>query len=100
MGKAADGSVYGCVVFDSAINREYVEPGDEEFDMPIRRGKYPFIDHDSYLECLKLKPATAERLLAGTPEGKLEQEDFDTAIRLVRMSRRHNFVLLKMYGII
>ena len=26
MGKAPDGSVYGCVVFDSEMNREYVEP--------------------------------------------------------------------------
>ena len=100
MGKAADGSVYGCVVFDSAINREYVEPGDEEFYMPIKQGRYPFIDHDSYLECLKLKPATAEKLLAGTAEGKLRQDDFDAAIRLIRMSRRHNFILLKIYGII
>lgn len=100
LGKADDGSVYGCVIFDSAINREYVEPVDEEFYLPIKQGSYPFIDHDSYLECLKLKPATAEKLLAGTAEGKLKQEDFDAAIRLVRMSRRHSFILLKMYGII
>ena len=100
MGKAQDGSVYGCVVFDSAINREYVEPGEEEFYLPIREGRYPFIDHNSYLECLELKPATAEKLLAGKAEGKLNTEDFEAALKLVRMSRRHSYILLKMYGII
>ena len=100
MGKAADGSVYGCLVFDSEINREYVEPGDEEFYLPIRQGSYDFIDHDSYLECLKLKPATAEKLLSGKYEGMLTAEHLATAKNLVKMSRRHNFITLKMYGII
>ena len=64
MGKASDGSVYGCVVFDSKMNRNYIEPGDEDFYLPIKEGKYPFLDHDSFLECLELKPATAEKLLS------------------------------------
>ena len=100
MGKASDGSIYGCVVFDSAINREYVEPGDEEFYLPIAKGRYNFIDHDSYLECLKLKPATAEKLLAGKFEGKLNDEDFKKATELIKLSRRHNFITLKLFGII
>ena len=100
MGKAQDGSVYGCVVFDSAINREYVEPGEEEFYLPIKEGRYSFIDHDSYLECLELKPATAEKLLAGKAEGKLNEEDLNDALKLVKMSRRHSFIQLKIYGII
>jgi len=100
MGKASDGSVYGCVVFDSAINREYVEPGEEDFYLPIRTGSYPFIDHDSYLECLELKPATAEKLLSGSAEGRLNETDFQEAMKLVKMSRRHSYVLLKMYGIL
>lgn len=100
MGKAADGSIYGCAVFDSKINRDYISPGDEEFFIPISKGKYSFIDHDSYLECLKLKPATAEKLLNGKLEGHLIQEDLDEAMRLVKLSRRHDHILLKMYGII
>ena len=100
MGKAPDGSVYGCVVFDSEMNREYVEPGDEEFYMLINKGRYSFIDHDSFLECLELKPATAEKLLSGKAEGKLTAQDLQEALKLVKMSRRHSFILLKMYGII
>ena len=100
MGKASDGSVYGCVVFDSKMNRNYIEPGDEDFYLPIKEGKYPFLDHDSFLECLELKPATAEKLLSGKAEGKLNPEDLRDALKLVKMSRRHSFILLKMFGII
>ena len=100
MGKTADGSVYGCVVFDTDINREYVEPGEEEFYLPIRKGDYSFIDHDSYLECLKLKPASAEKLLLGKPEGRLTEDHFAKALELIKMSRRHSYMVLKMFGII
>ena len=100
MGKSADGSVYGCVIFDSTINRDFVGPEDEEFFMPIKKGSYSFIDHDSYLECLKLKPATAEKLLGGKFEGTLSSEHLAEAKRLVQLSRRHDFITLKMFGLI
>lgn len=98
MGKTEDGSLFGCVVFDSAMNREYVSPGDELFFMCIPSGRYPFIDHDSVLDCLKLKPATAEKLLLGKPEGRLNQEDFQKALELVNLSRRNDYFTLKMFG--
>ena len=40
MGKAQDGSLYGCVVFDSKINKSYLTPGTEEFYIPIAKGTY------------------------------------------------------------
>ena len=64
------------------------------------KGRYSFIDHDSFLECLELKPATAEKLLAGKAEGQLSAQDLQEALKLVKMSRRHSFILLKMYGIL
>lgn len=100
MGKAQDGSLYGCVVFDSKINKEYLIPGTEEFYIPIAKGTYSFIDHDSYLECLKLKPATSKKLLQGKFEGKLNDTDLEKAMNLVKMSPRHSFILLKAYGIL
>lgn len=99
MGKASDGSVYGCIVFDSTINRDYLSPGDEDLYLPIEKGRYSFIDHDSYLECLKLKTASPEKLMAGKFEGKLREEDFQEAKKLVKMSRCHSIVLLKLYGL-
>lgn len=100
MGVAADGSVYGCVVFDSEINREYIGPDEDEFFLPIKKGSYSFIDYDSYLECLKLKPATAEKLLSGKFEGTLSSVHMAEAKKLVQLSRRHDYIMLKMYGII
>lgn len=99
MGKTEDGSLFGCVVFDSEMNREYVPPGEEIFYMPIPKGRYPFIDHDSFLECLKLKPASPEKLLLGKAEGKLNQEDFQKALELVIMSRRNDFTILRLFGL-
>lgn len=46
MGIADDGSLMGCVVFDSEKNREHIEPGYDEFFIPIPQGKYSFIDHN------------------------------------------------------
>jgi len=100
MGAYADGSVFGCVVFDSEINREFVPPGDDIFFMPISAGRYSFIDHDSFLECLKLKPASAAKLLEGKAEGKLLPEDLEKAMKLVKMSRRNSYMDLVAFGIV
>jgi hypothetical protein len=99
MGETEDGSLFGCVVFDSEMNRGCVPPGDEIFYIPIPAGRYSFIDHDSVLECLKLKPADAKKLLSGKAEGKLNQDDFEQALKLVKMSRRNDFMTLKMFGL-
>lgn len=100
MGKSDDGSLLGCVIFDSSINREYVGPGDDEFFIPVPKGKYSFIDHDSYIECLKLKPATVTKLRKGKAEGKLQPDDLAKALELVKLSPRNGPVVLSMYNII
>lgn len=99
LGIADDGSLMGCVVFDSKINREHVEPGDEEFFIPIPKGSYSFIDHDSYLECLKLKPATLYNIRHGKAEGHLTDEDLRKALELAKMSRRNSPITLNVYNI-
>lgn len=99
MGKSDDGSLFGCVIFDSSINREHVSPGDEEFFIPVPKGKYSFIDHDSYIECLKLKPATVTKLRKGKAEGRLQPDDLAKALKLVKFSRRNGPMILKMYNI-
>ncbi len=99
MGIADDGSLMGCVVFDSDMNCEHIEPGYEEFFIPIPQGKYPFIDHDSYLECMKLKPATLSNIRHGKSEGQLEATDFQKALELTKLSNRNDHIILKMYNI-
>lgn len=100
MGKSDDGNLFGCVIFDSSINREYIGPGDDEFFIPVPKGKYSFIDHDSFIECLKLKPATLAKLRKGKAEGKLLPDDLTKAMELVKLSPRNGPMVLRMYNIL
>lgn len=99
MGIAVDGSIYGCAAFDSEVNRDYLQPGTEEFYLKVKAGRYPFLKKDSVIDCLKLKPATATKLLSGEYRGEILKEDYDRILSLVRMSPRHPFMYLKMLGI-
>ena len=89
----------GCVVFDSEKNREHIEPGYDEFFIPISQGKYSFIDHDSFLECLRLKPATLSNIRHGKAEGRLTDEDLQKALELTKKSNRNSIITLKAYNI-
>jgi hypothetical protein len=100
MGIADDGSVMGCVVFDSEMNREHIEPGYEDFFIPISQGTYSFIDHDSYLECLKLKPATLMNIRNGKAEGRLTEDDLKIALQLTKRSNRNSIITLRTYNIL
>lgn len=99
MGISDDGSLIGCVVFDSEKNREHIEPGYDEFFIPIPQGKYSFIDHDSFLECLKLKPATLSNIRHGKPEGRLTEDDLKKALELTKKSNRNSNITLQTYNI-
>lgn len=64
------------------------------------QGKYSFIDHDSYIECLKLKPATVSKLRKGKAEGRLLPDDLAKALELVKLSPRNGPIVLSMYNIV
>lgn len=99
MGKAVDGSIYGCAAFDSEINRDYLQPGTEDFYLEVEAGRYSFLKKNSVIDCLKLKPATATKLLWGKYEGQILPEDFTRILSLVKLSPRHTFMYLKMLGV-
>lgn len=99
MGKASDGSIYGCAAFDSEVNRDYLEPGTEDFYIKVEAGRYPFLKKDSVIDCLKLKPATEIKLLSGKYRGKILTEDYNRILSLVKMSPRHPFMYLKLLGL-
>lgn len=62
-------------------------------------GKYSFLDYDSYLECIKLKPATLANIRQDKAEGKLTNEDMEKALELTKKSNRNSIVVLNMYNI-
>jgi len=94
------GNIYGGVVFDSEINRDFVSSEFEDFFLPISSSKYTFLEHDSYIDCRKMKPSTLEKLLDGEYCGNILQEDFTNIVKLLKMSPRETYVRLRTFGII
>ena len=99
MGVAEDGSVYGCVTFNSELNRDFLQPNTEEFYISVDANKYSFLKKNSIIDCFKLKEAKASKLLAGKYEGQILEEDFNEILKLVKLSPRHPYIYLKMLGI-
>ena len=99
MGKAPDGSIYGCVHLNSDLNRGYIAPGYEEFYLPISDKEYSFLDHDSYIDCVKLKVASESKLLSGIFMGQIKQIHYNAIKQKVCLSPRNESLFLRMLGL-
>ena len=100
MGFDNQGNIYGGVVFDSEINRDFVSHDFEDFFLPISCTKYSFLEHDSFIDCRKMKPSTLEKLLEGEFCGVIAQDDYQNVVKLLKMSPRETYVHLKSFGLI
>ncbi len=100
MGVAVDGSVYGCVTFNSELNRNFLQPNMEDLYIQIDKDRYSFLKRDSVIDCSKLKEAKAAKLLNGKYEGQVLDEDFNKIMECVKISPRHSYMYLKMLGIL
>jgi len=100
MGFDNQGNIYGGVVFDSEINRDFVSYDFEDFFLPISCTKYSFLKHDSFIDCRKMKPSTLEKLLEGEFCGDIAQDDYQNVVKLLKMSPRETYVHLKSFGLI
>ena len=69
-------------------------------DGMLFRPKYSFLNHDSYIDCRKMKPVLLSTLLEGEYCGVIETADFDNIIKLIKMSPRETYVRLRTFGII
>ena len=99
MGFDNQGNIYGGVVFDSEINRNFVNHDFEDFFLPIPCSKYSFLEHDSYIDCRRMKPSTLDKLVEGEFCGYIAQDDFSNIVKLLRMSPLETYVHLKTFGI-
>lgn len=94
------GNIYGGVVFDSTINRDYISPDFVDFFLPIPCSRYSFLTHDSYIDCRRMKPMLLTTLLEGDYCGMIESADFDNIVKLIKMSPRETYVRLRTFGIV
>lgn len=100
IGFDARGNVYGGVVFDSNINRDFISPDFIDFFLPIPCARYSFLTHDSYIDCRKMKPVLLSTLLTGDYCGMINASDYDNIIKLIKMSPRETYIRLRTFGII
>ena len=100
IGFDAHGNVYGGVVFDSNINRDFISLDFVDFFLPISSSRYSFLSHDSYIDCRKMKPVLLSTLLEGEYCGTIDAADFDNILKLIKMSPRETFVRLRTFGIL
>ncbi|MDY6148509.1 MAG: hypothetical protein SPI35_05800 [Porphyromonas sp.] len=94
-----DGNIYGGVVINSKINPN-LSATITDFCMPIKKEVYPFLDHNSFVNCTKLKTPTANKLLAGEKVGEISQEDCDLIVGTVINSPHETKARLRQFGLI
>ena len=64
------------------------------------KSKYPFLSHDSYIDCRKMKPSRLESLLEGDYCGNILEDDFSNIVKLLKMSPMETYVRLRAYGLL
>lgn len=102
LGKTEDGKVIGFVLINSHINNNLSEEV-KLLHYPIKKSKYPFLDHDSFIFCGQLKEinlaAFADRYKSQT-FGKLADDDLELVIQAVVSSPSESKKHLRKFGLI
>ncbi len=74
LGFDADGTVYGGVIINSKINQN-IPPRLRLYHMPIKCAKYPFLTHDSFVDCVRLKTAPIQKFAEWRYLGRVDEVD-------------------------
>lgn len=99
LGFDEQGNVYGGIVFNSKINQN-LPTSIKNYHMPISAKDYPFLSHDSFLNCAEIFPATSTHLMKGEKLGTINTTDFEL-IRCTVCSYPNAVPLeLKRFGLI
>lgn len=98
LGFDKDGNVYGGVIINSNINPN-VPQSVKDWQMPIRQTKYPFLEHDSFVDCSKLKCASPEKFGQWKYLGVMEAEDVLLIQETIQSSPNETKAHLAMFGL-
>ena len=80
-----EGNIYGGVVINSRIN-DRIPVALQDLQMPIRKSAYPFLDHDSFVDCSKLMVVRAETFAQWEFKGIISQDDIELISGTLRES--------------
>ena len=93
-----DGTVYGGVIINSEINK-HLPPNIKIYHMPIMRAKYPFLDYDSFVDCLRLKTANPNKFSKWKYLGDMDEYDLSLIIGTIKESPVENIERLTKFGL-
>lgn len=98
LGEDNMGNVIGGVVINSNINPTIAE-AKQLLHYPISKEQYPFLEHDSFVNCVDIKVVPTERLLQADFSGMLLPEDLNNVHNWVRNSIFVTEADLKRFGL-
>lgn len=98
LGFDSDGNIYGGVIINSNINQR-VPQSIKDWQMPIKCSKYAFLEHDSFVDCSKLKCASADKFDTWQYLGFIALEDVRLIIGTIKESPNETPERLAMFGL-
>lgn len=93
-----EGIVYGGVIINSKIN-PHIPMSIKKYHVPIECSRYSFLDHDSFVDCSKLKTTTIEKFGHWQFLGALLEEDVQLITATIQKSPNETNERLIMFGL-
>lgn len=98
LGFDSNGDAYGGVIINSEINNR-ISPSIKDWQMPIKREKYNFLKHNSFVDCSRLKCADIKKFGSWQFMGFIDSEDVEIIISTIKDSPNETKAHLAMYGL-
>lgn len=98
LGFDSEGNIYGGVIINSNINQR-IPQAIKDWQMPIKCSKYAFLEHDSFVDCSKLKCASADKFSTWKYLGSVESEDVEIILGTIKESPNETQEHLAMFGL-
>lgn len=92
------GIAYGGVIFNSQINRN-LPAHLKMYHMPMKQAKYPFLRHDSFVDCVRLKIACPQKFNEWNYLGEIDEYDVELIIGTVKESPAESEERLSQFGL-
>lgn len=98
LGFDENGDAYGGVIINSIINPR-IPQSVRDWHMPIKCEKYSFLEHDSFVDCSKLKQVNPGKFGKWKFLGVITLEDVQMIIATVQGSPNETKAHLAMFGL-
>ena len=98
LGFDSNGTVFGGVIINSQINTN-LPPHLKMYHMPIKQSKYPFLKHDSFVDCVRLKVAFPQKFNEWNYLGEIDEYDVQLIVGTIKESPVESKERITMFGL-